>query len=333
MAGVRLLSHFQIGKETTKGTPVAATKMLHPDLSAAFDLDWGYTFHESRYQGFRANQTYGTRQLERVDISYRTPSDTGVAFDELPYFFIFPGGGTAGTGSTAVTWAFAWGGTALGSAVSYTVEFGDDTQNYEAEYAQATRLAISGASEGMTMLEADFVARQSTKSTKTTLTADSDVRIAAYLWRPRFATAFSGLNAAGTAVNFLHEWSADWTTGLVPHFYADGNDYFGQFQESAPVTGNVRLVVDSNSTAVSQFYDKGEAGTVDFLRMDASGATIAGGTAYQAILEFALVYEDVTKLAGERDGVNTYEIEARIVSDATGGKAIGGTVVCNLASL
>lgn len=333
MPGVRLLSYLQLGKETTKGTAVAATKMMHPDLSSAYDIDWGYTLHEGRFPGSRANVTYGTRQMERVDIAYRTPDDTGVAFDELPYFFIFPGGGTAGTGSTAVTWAFAWGGTAAGSAVSYTVEFGDDVQNFEAEYVQATRLHVSASSEGMTNLEADLVGRQSTKSTKTSLSADSDVRMPGYLWVPAFATAFSGLNAASTTTNFLREWEADWTTGLVPHFYNDGLDYFGQIVESAPVRGTVRLVVDSNSTAVSQFYDKGEAGTVDFLRMAATGPTIAGGTAYKSILEFALLYTDVTPIGGEIEGVNTYEIEAEIVFDATGGKAIGGTVINNLASL
>src|SRR5512139_3939166 len=99
MPGTRLLSYFQIGKETTKGSAVAATKMFHPDMTSAFDVDWGYSLHESRYNLARTNIDYGTRAMERVDITFRTPDDTGIAFDELPYFLIFPGGGTAGTGS------------------------------------------------------------------------------------------------------------------------------------------------------------------------------------------------------------------------------------------
>lgn len=332
MAGVRLLSHFAIGKETAAGTPVAASRMFHPDLSSAFQVNWGYTFHEGRQTGSRTNISYGTRQMERVDISYRTPDDTGVAFDEMPYFFIFPGGGTAGTGSTAVTWSHAWGGTAAGSAVTYTVEFGDDVQNYEAEMVKAKRLNISASQDGMTNLSADLVGRQSTKSTKTSLTAADPVRIPGYLWTVAFATASSGLAGASTVPNFLREWKADWTTGEQEHFYQDSNDYFGQWVESVPVRGTVRLVVDSNSTAITQFYDKGAASTVDFARFRAVGATL-GGSNYSATLEYALIYQNVTPLGSEVDGVNTYEIEAEIVNDATFAKSVGGTVVCSLASL
>jgi dipeptidyl aminopeptidase/acylaminoacyl peptidase len=68
--------------------------------------------------------------------------------------------------------------------------------------------------------------------------------------------------------------------------------------EAAPVVGTVRLVVDSNATAISQFYDKGEAGTLDFLRMNADGPSL-GGSNYQATFEYALIYQDVTALGGE----------------------------------
>lgn len=335
MSGTRQLSYFALGKEITKGSAVAATIRLSPDLDSAFRVDWMKTYHEGRRTGLRNPITYSTRQGEIVEVSYRTPSDTGVAFDELPYFLHFPAGGTAGTGGTvAVTWAWAWGGTATGTALAYTLEFGDDVQAYEAEYGQVRRLRMSGDAQGMTQLEADFFARQSTKTTATSLSTVDDVRIPAYLWTCAFATAGSGLAGASTTPNFLREWEAEWATGLVPHFYADGNDYFGQSVEAAPIEGTIRLVVDSNATAVTRFYDKGEAGTKDFLRLNATSASIiGGGTAYQATLEFALDYENVVPLGSEIDGVNTYEVTARLVDDVTWGKSVGATVVCNLASL
>lgn len=333
MSGIRQLSYFAIGKETTKGTPVAATIRLSPDLNSAFRVDWMKTYHEGRRTGLRNPITYSTRQGEMVEVSYRTLSDTGVAFDELPYFFHFPAGGTAGSGTTAVTWGWQWGGTATGTALAYTIEFGDDVQCYEAEYGQVRRLRLSGDSQGMTQLEADFFARQSTKTTATSLSTVDDVRIPSYLWTAAFATAGSGLAAATAIPNFLREWEAEWTTGLTPHFYADGNDYFGKSVEGAAIEGSVRLVVDSNATAVSRFYDKGEAGTKDFLRLAASGPAIGGGTAYQAILEYALDYQSVIPLGSEIEGVNTYEITAKLVDDVTWGKSVGATVVCNLASL
>ena len=332
MAGSRALSYLQLGKEVTKGTGVAATYMLSSDISGAFTVDWGYTWHEGRSVATRNPVSYGTRQYERVAISYRTPDDTGVAFNDLPYFIVQPAGGTAGTGGTAWTWSGSWGGTAAGSALSYTLEYGDDVQEFEAEYCHPTRMRFGAGADNMTTMEADFFGRQSTKSTKTALSPVDAVRIPGYLWSPRFATVGSALSTAAAVPNFLREWEAEWTTGWMPHFYADGADYFGQALESASVAGTVRLVVDSNATAISQFYDKGEAGTKDFLRLQAIGGAL-GSTAYTAIFEFALFYENVTPLGGEVDGQNTYEVEARIVYDSTWGKSHAATAVCGVASL
>ncbi|MEY4170633.1 MAG: hypothetical protein RLZ94_1706 [Actinomycetota bacterium] len=332
MPGVRLLSHFQIGKETTPGTAVAATRRFAPDLNGTFQIDWMKTFHEGRSTGTRTPISYSTQQGTMVSISYRTPDDTGIAFDELPYFLIFPGGGTAGTGSTAVTWGHAWGGTATGSAVSYTIEYGDDVQNYESEYCQASRVRISAEPQGLTNFEADFVGRQATKSSKTALTLGNPVRIPGYLWKPRFATAQSGLSGASDIPNFLVSWDAEWTTGLTPRFYHDGLAYFGQMVESQPVAGTLHMIVESNATAITQFYDKGSAGTIDFVQMKATGPTL-GASNYSAQFQFAVEYETVNPLSSEADGVNLYDITARIVYDSTWGQSVGATVVCSLASL
>jgi hypothetical protein len=278
MAGSRSLSYFQIGAETSSGTPVAATRQLYPDVNSSFNVDWGYTFHEGRVSATHTPISYGTRQYERVEVNYRTPDDTGISFDELPFLLQFPAGMTP-TGSTAITWAFSNGGTAVGTATSYTVEFGDDVQGYEAEWAMASRISLSGDADGMTQAEADFFARQSTKAAKTDLSPLSPVSIPSYMWTVAFGTAFADLDAATAVPNFLREWGLEYTTGWMPHMYADGVDYFGQALESGSVMGSLRLVVDSNSTAVSQFYDKGAAGTTDFVRLEATGPTIAGGTA------------------------------------------------------
>lgn len=335
MAGIRLLSHFQIGLETTKGTPVAATRMMYPDLSSTFQIDWMKTYHEGRRTGRRNPVTYATRQGERVAINYRTVDDTGISFDELSFFLNAPDGATAATsGGTAYLWdTFAWGGTASGTPRTYTVEYGDDVQNYEAEYCFPTRLGLSADTDGMTQLTADIVGRQSTKSTKTALTPVDPVLIPGYLWVPKFATAQSGLDGASTITNFLRNWSMDWSTGLVPHKYQDGLDYFGQVVESAPVEGTVKLVVDSNATAISRFYDKGEAGTVDFLNLTATGAAIGGDSPYKVDIDVALEYTSVSLLASDIDGVNTYEVNAKIVDDETWGQSLGIAVTNALANL
>jgi hypothetical protein len=323
---------MQIGKETTSGTAVAATRRMAPDLTSAFSIDWMKTYHEGRSTGTRNPVSYATQQGTMVTITYRTMDTAGIAFDDLPYFLHFPAGGTAGTGSTAVTWTTAWGGTATGSALSYTIEFGDDVQNFEAEYCQARHIGISAEPSGLTQLSADFYGRQATKSTKTSLTMGNPVNIPGSLWKPRFATTQAGLAGASDVPNFLVSWDAEWDTGLVPRFYHDGLAYFGQAVEAAPVTGNLHMIVESNSTAITQFYDKGAANTVDFVQLKATGPTL-GASNYSSQFQFAVEYTTVTPLSGEGDGVNLYDITARIVYDATWGKSIEAVTVCNLASL
>jgi len=335
MAGARLLSHFQVGMEVTKGTAVAATRMMYPDLSSTFQIDWQKSYHDGRRTGSRNPATYATRMGEAVAVNFRTVDDAGISFDELPFFFAFPNGSTAATsGGTSYLWDVnAWGGSSAGTARSLTCEYGDDVQNYEAEYCFATDISMSADSDGMTQLSANIVGRQAAKTTKTSLSSVDPVYIPGYLWMPKFATAQSGLDGASTIPNFLRSWSMDWTTGLVPHKYQDGNDYFGQAVESAAVTGTVRLVVDSNATAITQFYDKGEAGTIDFLNLTATGADVGDGTAYKADIDVALEYTDVQLLASDVDGVNTYEINAKIMDDSSWGQSIGAEVVNSLANL
>lgn len=332
MPGVRLLSHFQIGKETTKGTAVAATRRFAPDLNSAFTIDWMKTYHEGRATGTRNPISYSTQQGTMVTINYRTVDDAGISYDDLPYFLHFPSGGTAGSGSTAITWTNAWGGTATGSALSYTIEFGDDTQSYEAEFCQARTISISAEPSGLTQLQADFFGRQSTKSSKTSLTLPNPVAIPGYLWQVRFATAQSGLSAASDIPNFLVGWDANWTTGLVPRMYNDGLAYFGQTVEAAPVAGTLHLMVESNSTAITQFYDKAYAGTIDFVQMKATGPTL-GASNYSSQFQFAVEYENVVPLNSEADGVNIYDVTARLVYDSTWGKSVEAVTVCSTTSL
>lgn len=335
MPGIRLLSHFQMGRETTLGTGVAATRMFYPDLSSTFSVDWMKTYHEGRRTLRRNPVTYATRQGEMVNINFRTVDDAGISFDELPFFLQWPNGATAATsGGTSYLWdTFAWGGTANGTVRGYTCEYGDDTQNYEAEYVVGTRLGLSADTDGMTQLTASMVGRQSTKSAKTALTPTDPVYIPGYLWSPRFATSQSGLSGASDIANFMRSWSLDWGTGIAVHNYQDGNDYFGQAVESAAVEGTLSMTVDSTSDAVSRFYDKGEAGTIDFVQLSATGADVGDGTAYNVTIQAAVEYTNVQMLDGDNDGVNTYSVNAKLVDDETWGQTLGISVVNNLASL
>lgn len=330
--GVQHYTLFQTGKETTAGTAVAATRQWYPDGTGIINIDPNLALHRGN-RGTKTHLAHASTKGYTIGLTYRSENDIGVAYDELPIILNQAGGGTAGSGASAnKTWTFNPTQTSADTVLSHTIEVGDDVQFWEFEYGQVSQFTLSAARDGMTQLEADWFARQPTKTTKTSVTANTAVRIPGNLWRVRFATAQSGLSGASDQSNFLLDWSAQYTTGLVPRFYQDGTAYFGQSVQAVPLSAMLTLHVESTSTAVSQFYDKHIAQTVDFIQLAATGPSLGTAT-YSAQLQYAVLYTGVKPIASESDGVNIYEITAETVYDSTWTNSMGGTVVCSIASI
>lgn len=335
MPGSQVFTLLQMGKESTAGTSVAATKIWYPNGTGNLDIDPMQALHRGN-RGTRTSLAYATAKGIAVKIPYQSNPDWGVAWDELPHIFgQICAIGTATGASADKTWTVApsqTGANAAGSA--YTIEVFDDTQEFEVEYCQATGFTLSASADAMTTVSVDWQGRQSSKSTKTTLTPISPVRIPGYLWKPTFFTTIAGL---GTAANYtgLEDWEVAIDTGLRPQFYQDGNPYFSEFVQSEEFSGQVTLHVTSTSTAISQFYDKWNPGgspTMDFFQLKATGPTL-GGSNYSATMQMPLIYTSVKPIAAENDGVNLYEIQAEIAYDATATQSFSGTVVCSIATI
>lgn len=332
MAGVQLFTHLQLGKETTPGTSVAATRMLFPDGTGMIDVDRMQSFQGGN-RGTRSNIVRATQMGIAVAIPYRTASDVGVAFDELPIYGSQLKGGVTGTGAGAdKAWAFAPSQTGANAQEAYTIEVGDATQNYDVEYCQASAWRLSAERGGLTQGEIDWFGRQPTKATKTAVAATNSVKIPGYLWKVRFATAQSGLSGASDVTNFLRSFNVEVQTGLTPQFYLDGNAYFGQSQESQPMGGTIELVVDSVAQAVTQFYDKAAADTIDFLQLKAIGPSL-GGSTYIAQIQAAVLYEEPEIINSDIDGVNTYRVVGHIAYDTTWAQALTLDATCSIAAL
>lgn len=333
MPGTQLFTYFQLGKESTAGTAVAATRMMYPDGTGLWGLDRMRTRHDSANRGTRTNVTHSTQQGVTMRIPFSTAPDVGVSFDELIYPFCQLKGGVTGSGAGAdKTWTFTPSQTGANSQEAFTIEVGDDIQNYEAEYCQASDWTLSFGVDDLTQLQMNWFGRQSTKSTKSSVTANNGVKIPGYLWTVKFATAQSGLAGASIVSNFLVGASLNVTTGLVPRKYNDGNAYFGQSVEAAPLRGTLTMQVESTAQAVSQFYDKAASDTNDFIRLKATGPSL-GSTNYSAQIDMCVSYDDPEIIGAESDGVNLYNITAQLMYDPTWANSIVGTIVNSLATI
>ena len=331
--GLRNFTVMSLGVETTAGTAVATTRQLYPDGTGMMSVDRMRTFHEGANRGLRSNIRHATQAGIGVQIPFRTADDVGVSFDELVIIGSQLDGGNTGTGGAAdKTWTFTPTQATAGTFDTYTVEVGDDVQAWEVEYCFAQAFRLSASREGLTQAEIDFVGRQPTKTTATSTSSNSGVKIPGQLWTLKHATAQSGLTAASVQSNLLVGFDLAIDPGIRARWYQDGNLYYGQAISCERLSGTLNLKVEGTSTAVTQYYDKGAADTMDFVRLKATGPVL-GGTFYSAQIDMAVFYEEVVPIAEEEDGVNIWNVSCRMAEDATWANSTVWTIVNSIAAL
>lgn len=328
MAGTQIFTYANFGKETTRGTPVAPTRQFYAEGSGLFDHDLGLNFHDAENVGIRLRTRRVTSTKEDVAWSLRTVS--GVGYDDLVVPFSQIKGGATGVGASAdKTWTFTPSWTAANSPEAYSIDLGDDVQNWRLQYAQCQTFKLSAALGDVTQLEMSGYAQRAVKGAKATPATNSAVKIPGDLWTIKFAANIAGLGAASISTNFLVGFDLNVETGLKFRHYLDGNLYGSQHIET-DIAATLNMTVESTALAVSEFYDKAAAGTMDFLRLKATGPVL-GGSFYSAQIDMPVLYEVPKIISGSDDGVNLYSVVARLAYDGTNG--IVPVIVNTLATL
>lgn len=334
MAGLQHYTLLSIGKEGTAGTAVAASRLLYPDPTGYFSVDKMLTFNEDANRGTKTHVTQAVQQGVQAAITFRTPSNTGISYDELVIPFSQIKGGVTGAGGTAAkVWTFTPTQGSTSSQEAYTWEVGDDNESWRMEYGQVSRWRLSASAGQPTQLEMDVFARQSSiTSTLTKPTATDPVRIPGATWKVYFATTQAALNATAATTNFLLDFDLDVTTGLVPRHYQDGNLYFGQSQEGAQLDFTLTLHGESTSVASTR-YGKWENREVEFVRLRNDSTASVGSTTYAAQVDLAVLWTNVQPIASADEGVNVWEFTGRAEYDATWNASIVGTLVNSVSLL
>lgn len=331
--GLQHYTRLTIGKEATAGTPVAASRLLYPDGTGFFSIDPMQTFGEDANRGTKTHVTYATQQGIAAAITFRSPAQRGIAFDELVIPFSQIRGGVTGSGGTAAkVWTFTPVQNATSSQEAFTFEPGDDNMSWRMEYGQVSRWRLSAAVDQPTMLEMDIFARQAAiTSTLSKPTPTNPVLIPGKYWKARFASTQSGLGTASDETNFLLDFDLDVTTGLVPRRYLDGNDYFGQSVEGEQLDFTLTLHGESTSVASTR-YAKWLNEEVEFVRLRANGAAL-GSTTYAAQVDLAVLWTNVQPIASADAGVNIWEFTGRAAYDATWDNSIVAHLIASITQL
>jgi hypothetical protein len=332
VAGTQTFTRISLVKETVKGTPVAPTRRFYGVVQGNFDLGQSWAFHEEENRGLRTRPSRTPTQLREAP-TFKLQDIDGIGFDDLVLpFSAGLRGGQVGAGAGAdKTWTFAAQNTASNAYESMSADVGDDIQNWRLQYVQPTRWKISSELGGQTRFEADCFAQRAIKTAAATPAEVSPVKIAASLWTIKFATTAAGLTGASVQTNFLRTFGLEWMTGLKPRFYADGNNFFGQSQES-DLNGRLSLEVESTALAVSEFVDKYTAGTQSFARLKATGPVL-GGSFYSLQFDVPIFWDEPKPIASVDDQVNLYTVTGRVDYDPTSAKSLEAVLVCSLAAI
>lgn len=332
MAGTAVFTRMSLGKETVKGTPVATTRRFYGVAHGNLDLGDVWAFHEGENRGLRTRPSRTPTLLQERPTVKLADLD-GIGYDDLviPFSMGIRGGQTGAGAGADKTWTFTAQNTGANSPESFSLDLGDDIQSWRLQYLMPTRWRLSTELGGLTRYEADCFAQRAIKTAASAPAEVVPVKIPADLWTVKFAATFAGLAGASVSSNYLRSWSLDWETGLKPRWYADGNTYMGQHQET-DLMGRLELEVESTALAVSEHVDKWRAGTLDFVRLKATGPTL-GATNYSLQLDLPVYWDEPQPLSADDDGVNLYRIPGRVAYDSTAAKSLEATLVCTLSAI
>jgi hypothetical protein len=316
MPGTQVFTYFNVGKETAHGTPVAPTRQLYGTGTGMFDVNAGLNFHENENTGRR----YRTRRVTQtlLDVGFKFASDSGTSYDDLVIPFSQIRGGQTGAGAGAdKTWTMTPAPTALNNPESYSIDAGDDIQNWRLQYAQLLSFKIAAALGDVTSLEMEGFAQNAVKGAKATPAINASLKIPGELWTIKFATTIAGLTGATVVPNFLVAWELEVMTGLQWRHYMDGG-LFGAQSVETDIAWKLTLTAESQALTVSEFYDKALSQAMDFIRLRAQGPVL-GGSFYSAQIDMPVLYEEPEIISAEDNGINLWKVVAHGSDDGTNG--------------
>jgi hypothetical protein len=317
MPGIQDFTYFNIGKETTRGTPVAPTRQLYLEGTGNFEPSFNINFHEGENYGRRSRIRRATSQGEDVVIHGR--SVNGFPFDSYVFplsqllgALVYTGAGADRTVTVVPSM------TAANNPLAFSVDVGDDVQNWRLQYAMLTRWKQSAGLNDLTQLEFDGFAQRAVKTAKASPAANTAVVIPGDLWTWKFATTFAGLTGASVQANLVVDHELEVLTGIVAEHYQDGNPYFGQHVETS-IGGTLKLTVESTAFAITEFYDKAVAQTLDFVRAKATSPVVLGASFYSLQHDMGIFWDEPKIISRERDGINLYEVSGHLTDDGANG--------------
>jgi len=207
------------------------------------------------------------------------------------------GTATSTAAGTSYRWVFEPSWTSSNSPGLWTLEYGDDSQAWEANYTFGTGLTISGSTEEAWMVSVPTVSKDNSTTTFTGKSVTSGYTVETILMQETKLYMDDETSAGATTqiTGAFLDFEFNLPEHFAPRFTADGEKYFSGVRECkvAPEL-TLTLVVDSTTkTYITTDY---ENQTLQVVKIQADGATVSTGYDKYARIEMAGVITDISEL-------------------------------------
>lgn len=311
-----------IGKETTPGTSVAASKrlsglMIEPDIKN--DIN-GY-----RGSGYKF-KTVASLNREWVEAAISGP----ITYSEIIYpLASLLNNASPVAGTSDQTWTFSPDSNGADTPATYTIEVGDATRAQKFTYGLVNGLTLTFSRDGCE-LSGNLVGQALTDAITLTATPTALPLVPVF---PTQVTVFleNSFAALSGATALSRVVSAEWSMSdrYSPSYFLDGNTSFGVHVETEP-TAQMKLKMEADAAGMGLLTAM-RAGSTRFMRILGSGGVIGSDN-------YTLQVDGACKVIGEptfsdEDGIRCIEWTMDIFHDATWGKATQIVVVNGQSSL
>lgn len=301
--------YVQIGKETTAGTTVAATRRMY-FKDPTFNNE-----REPRPHKFatasRDNVRAFTVGPDVVSGKLKMPLDSREIIELL--LMGIKGGVTAVSGTSPTeTWTFV-PGTSLDPA---TIEWYDGARGWDIGGCYVNKLKISGSANGPNMVEADIFGMNITQATLTGSLAEG---VPTFLegWESKcWIDTFGGTPGTTQISTFLVNWELEISNGLMRQYFADNTNSAGALTISE-IEVAAKLTVRATAAQALTEFNNFEAATKRLVRLDFGNNEVLQGADNTFVRIDLPGAWSAVDLGQTNENSRAYELSLQYVYDVT----------------
>lgn len=331
----RMRSYYQYGLESTRGTAVAATRVLGAEIKPIpTDRRW----EKIKYPDGR--RTDGNAKRSDSLLVADSLMFSNAYFQLWPMLYLCSLDGTISPSEQTPSQSdYLWTALPLLNAAndpdSITLEMGDNTQAVEIEYVQFNRIKLSFAvpqdgGQSPVAVEVGYYGRQvSTASFTSSLSLPTGLApMNGKLARLYLDTSWAGLGGT-EQTSLLRGAEVEILIGNHPKQFGSANQYFATHGEGI-ISSKITLMLERGATS-DGYWDLFRAGTERALRLEINGPQIGSGTNHRWRLDQYGYFELVEPLNAEDRGNNIDMAVFQSLADSSA-NFLQSTVVTNLAT-